>query len=97
MYVRVQDVTENRCFRWILQTMLRIHGFRWKSRYGLMPCDDIYKVHIRGNRITVYHTAESGSYKTVVAWTRIMFPMEPEGGGIHVHVHPLWWPPITDE
>lgn len=96
MYIRALDVANNALLRWVLQVMLRVHGFRWKSRYGLVPCDPIYRVVLRGNRIVVYHTADSGVYRTATSWTRIMMPLDPDGGGIQIHVHPSAWPPTAE-
>lgn len=97
MYIRAADVAYNPQLRWVLQILLRTHGFCWRSRYGVIPCEHIYRVDIRGNQITVYHTAESGMYRTIATWTRMMVPLDAESGNIHVHMCPDDWPPCPEE
>lgn len=93
MFIRVANVEENPILRYLLQILIRVHGFRWKSRYGYMLCENIYRVSIRGKRITIHHTADNNVFKTCAIWTRIEVPVDPEGTPIIVHVHSQSWPP----
>lgn len=98
MFIRVSDVDGNRHVRYLMQTLLRIHGFQFKSRYGHTLCENIYKVSLRGRRIIVYHTAENerGVFRTNAIWTRINVPVDPEGNRIIVHIHASSWPPTQE-
>lgn len=94
MYISASDLTpENAKLKYLVQVSLRIHGFEWRSRYGIIRCESIYQVRLRGRHIVVTHTPDSGIYKTVATWTRIHIPQDPEAMPITVRVRPGAWPP----
>lgn len=91
MWIRPSDLVDNLELRFLLHVFLRIHSFVWRGRMRVSRCEMIYKVHIRGNQITVYHDADSPLYKTVATWTRMKIPHDPESDPIIVYI--TQWPP----
>lgn len=91
MWVTPRDVHMSRILRFLLHTMLRIHGFSWYGHRRIQPCTMIHHVYIRGNQIIVYHDADSHLYKSIATWTRMRIPEDPETQSIRVHISD--WPP----
>jgi hypothetical protein len=91
MWIRPGEVNDHPKLRFVVQTLLRVHGFVWHARDRLRDCSDIYQVRIRGNRMTVVHTMEGEVVRTVVHWTRMNLPLDLDSHRPMVHIRE--WPP----